>query len=122
MESTCSKLRRRAKAKLRDWLFADYRWITRALVRGILCCQAMAASRIITNQHCRAQGSGGMLAGHKMNTFCLTVLRFAAVVFVEALIATGAAFVWHRWLVAFWALVAGIATARVVVKLLSSKP
>ena len=27
------------KAKLRDWCFADYKWITRAKVQSVLCCK-----------------------------------------------------------------------------------
>lgn len=27
------------KAKLRDWCFADYKWITRAQVQAALCCK-----------------------------------------------------------------------------------
>ena len=33
------KLTTKLKAKLRDWLFADYKWITRAQVQGIICCK-----------------------------------------------------------------------------------
>lgn len=29
--------KQRLKAKLRDWCFADYKWITRAQVQGIIC-------------------------------------------------------------------------------------
>lgn len=28
---------KKLKAKLRDWLFNNYKWITRAQVRGIIC-------------------------------------------------------------------------------------
>lgn len=31
------KLKAKLKAKLRDWLFADYKWITRAQVQRELC-------------------------------------------------------------------------------------
>ena len=36
---TLGKIKSRVRAKLRDWCFADYKWITRAKVQGVLCCK-----------------------------------------------------------------------------------
>lgn len=42
------------KAKLRDWCFADYKWVTRAQVQGILCCKMWEyRDDSIVSQHVR---------------------------------------------------------------------
>jgi len=37
MNPTLERWKDKLKAKLRDWCFSDYKWITRAQVQGVLC-------------------------------------------------------------------------------------